>query len=229
VRALTASAAGLAPVKPPAGWFANPKRTEPTPLVVESSGRVYGHAWPWNTCHIGFPGSCVPPPPKGSDDFAHFQLGEILCLGGKTRHVGHITIDTPHAPNSMSAGAAAHHYGNTGACVADVTMGEDEHGAWFAGALRPDCTPADVRVLRSSPVSGDWRRFGGRLQLVGLLATNVPGFHILRKREALVASGVLTRRRVDVARNRQVRALVASAQAPDTLRELVVRARGETT
>jgi hypothetical protein len=46
-----------------------------------------------------------------------------------------------------------------------------------------------VHELRASGrVSGDWRRIGGQLRLVGLLAVNVPGFPIQAPR-ARVASG----------------------------------------
>jgi hypothetical protein len=46
-----------------------------------------------------------------------------------------------------------------------------------------------VHELRASgKVSGDWRRIGGQLRLVGLLAVNVPGFPIPRP-QARVASG----------------------------------------
>jgi hypothetical protein len=39
-------------------------------------------------------------------------------------------------------------------------------------------------------VSGDWRRIGGQLRLVGLLAVNVPGFPVPKMRaRAVAASG----------------------------------------
>jgi hypothetical protein len=42
----------------------------------------------------------------------------------------------------------------------------------------------------ASDVSGDWRRIGGNLELVAVLAVNVPGFPKIRVREleGLVAS-----------------------------------------
>ena len=68
--------------------------------------------------------------------------------------------------------------------------GEDEFGIWLAGALRPGLAPERIRELMAADVSGDWRRIGGALELVGVLAVNVPGFPKLRVREAegLVAS-----------------------------------------
>ena len=46
-------------------------------------------------------------------------------------------------------------------------------------------------ALRASgQVSGDWRRIGGKLRLVGLLTVNVPGYPVPRQR-ALIASGLV--------------------------------------
>jgi hypothetical protein len=45
-----------------------------------------------------------------------------------------------------------------------------------------------VRLLRGSTLSGDWRGVDGNLELIALLAVNVPGFPVPRTR-ALVASG----------------------------------------
>jgi len=59
-----------------------------------------------------------------------------------------------------------------------------------SGALRPDLDPSNIRGLMASDVSGDWRRIGGGLELVAVLAVNVPGFPKVRVREieGLVAS-----------------------------------------
>jgi hypothetical protein len=53
-------------------------------------------------------------------------------------------------------------------------------------------------VLRASSISGDWRDWGGRLELGAILAVNTPGFPVLRQ---VVASGRPT-------------ALIASGPAP---------------
>jgi predicted component of type VI protein secretion system len=67
----------------------------------------------------------------------------------------------------------------------DVACGEDEHGIWVHGAVRPDATPEQIRTLMASPPSGDWRNIGGNLELIGVLAVNIPGFPI---RRAMAAS-----------------------------------------
>jgi hypothetical protein len=164
------------PAKPSADWFTNPDLSVPTGITVTPEGRVYGHAALWGTCHIGQSGLCVTPPQE--NDHPYFMTGSVLAEGGVVS-VGQITVDTNHAPLSYGYRAAADHYDNTGAAVADVSVGNDGHGIWVAGAIRPGATEEQVHALRAAgQVSGDWRNVGGSLRLVGLLAVNVPGFPV---------------------------------------------------
>jgi hypothetical protein len=164
--------------------------TAPTPLTVTPEGRIFGHLATWGTCHIGFGGECVTPP-RSNASYAYFHTGSV-----EETPVGHITMNTGHALLTDDSHAAAAHYDNTGTCVADICVGEDEFGIWVAGAARPD---ADLDALRSASLSGDWRRIDGNLELVAALAVNVPGFPIPRTtvamaagaQLALVASGVV--------------------------------------
>lgn len=181
--------AGGGPVQPPTAWFDNPNLAGPTPLTVTEDGRVFGHLATWGTCHTGYAGQCVEPPHSPSG-YAYFRKGAVLTAEGAEVPTGVLTIDTLHAGKSLSAASTMTHYENTGAGVADVSAGEDAHGIWVAGAVRPGATPDQVRALRASPLSGDWRRIGGALELVGALAVNVPGFPVPRP-QGLVASGVM--------------------------------------
>jgi hypothetical protein len=176
-----------APVNPPAAWFENPRFTEPTPLTFTTDGRVYGHIAIWGTCHTGFPGTCVTPP-RSNTNYAYFRTGILVADDGTEIPVGHLTMDTGHAGPNMSAAAAMAHYDNTGVVGADVAAGEDDFGIWVNGAIRPDLSDEEIRALRSAPMSGDWRRIGGNLELMAVLAVNLPGFPVLRTK-ALVASG----------------------------------------
>lgn len=177
-----------APVAPPSAWFEDPKFTESTPLTFTEDGRVYGHIAVWGTCHTGFPGQCVTPP-RSNTAYAYFRTGILQTADGAEVPVGHLTMETGHAGPNMSAAAAMAHYDNTGVVAADVAAGEDEFGIWVNGALRPDLSDTEIRALRSAPMSGDWRRIGGNLELMAVLAVNLPGFPVLRTK-ALVASGV---------------------------------------
>lgn len=173
--------------KPPEEWFKDPGLSVPTSITIDSSGRIYGHAAQWGTCHIGFSDQCVSPPRE--DSHPYFTTGELMTQESTTVSVGQITVGTSHAPLNMGSHAAAEHYDHTGWAVADVAVGNDKHGIWVAGAVRPDADASRVHDLRASgQVSGDWRRIGGKLRLVGLLAVNVPGFPVPKMR-ARVASG----------------------------------------
>lgn len=185
--ALTAAAAGLAPVVPPVEWFENPELEELTPLQITGEGHVYGHAAAWDTCHIGFADVCTTAP-HSTTGYELFHLGAVRTDTEVDVPVGKITLGTGHAPKHLNYQAAAAHYDDTGTVVADVTCGEDVFGIWVSGALRPDVSAERVRELRAAVLSGDWRSFDGNLELVALLAVNVPGFPIPR-RKALVAAG----------------------------------------
>lgn len=89
-------------------------------------------------------------------------------------------MGTTHANLYATPDTARRYYDNTGAGVADVAVGEDEFGIWFAGALRPGLTDAQLRAIRGSAPSGDWRYIGGNMELVNVLLVNTPGFPISR-------------------------------------------------
>jgi len=186
-RALHAVTASSQLWQPPAAWFTDPHLSLPTPITVADDGRIYGHAAQWGSCHIGQEGVCVQPPHE--DAHPYYRTGEVKCDDGSRVAVGQITVGTGHAPLHLGASPAAEHYDNTGAAVADVAVGNDRHGIWVAGAIRPGADPLRVYELQAAgQVSGDWRRIGGELRMVGLLAVNVPGFPVPKMR-ARVASG----------------------------------------
>lgn len=182
--ALTAAAA---PVEPPAAWFDDPRLPGPTPLTVTDDGRVFGHLARWDVCHTGISGQCVTAP-RSATGYAWFRTGAVKVAEGTLVPTGRLTVGTGHASTTrgFSRTAAMAHYDDTGTAVADVAAGEDEYGIWLAGALRPDATPEQVRVLRGSPLSGDWRDAGTGLELIAALAVNTPGYPVLRQ---VVASG----------------------------------------
>jgi 2'-5' RNA ligase len=194
--AVVASIPQVAPLE----WFGDPKLSGPTPITVTDDGRVFGHAAAWNSCHTGFADTCVSPPME--NDYGYFTTGEVLTAEGHRVAVGQITLGTSHAATrGLSIAKAIDHYGDTGTAVADVTAGTDDHGIWIAGAIRPGATAEHLHALRASALSGDWRRIGGTLRMVALLAVNVPGFPIPRvgtalsagKQVSLVAAGVIDR------------------------------------
>lgn len=176
---------------PPAEFFSNPRLTKPTPLTVATDGRVFGHLAVWGTCHLSHTnqGRCITPPTSATN-YAYFHTGAVQTADGTEVAVGHITLDTGHAGQALNPVATLAHYDDTGTAVADVRAGEDSHGIWVSGQLRPGVTPEQIAKLRSSPLSGDWRRVGTTLELVAALAVNVPGFPIPRP-SGMVASGTM--------------------------------------
>lgn len=181
---LAASAAATL-TRPPSRFFDDPKLEEPTPLTVTDDGHVFGHLATWGTCHTGFPGECVEPP-SSATDYAYFRTGAVRTAEGEEVAVGRLTLDTTHAHRRLGANDTSAHYEHTGLAVADVAAGEDAYGIWVSGSLRPGVSEDAVRKLMASPLSGDWRRVGGNLELIAALAVNSPGFPIPR---VLVAGG----------------------------------------
>lgn len=179
-----ASVVASIPVVPPRDWFKDPKLPSATPLTVTEDGRVFGHIAAWHVDHIGL--SMGTKPPRSKSNYAYFHTGVLRCDDGTDVPVGQLTLAGGHASLSADARAAAKHYDDTGSAFADVTAGEDAYGIWVAGSLRPEVTPQQVRAIRASAPSGDWRPIQGNLELVAVCQVNVPGFPIARAR---VASG----------------------------------------
>jgi hypothetical protein len=176
--------AGAIPVVPPKEWFDNPRLNKPTALTVTDDGKVFGHIAAWHVDHIGM--AYGTRPPRSKSNYAFFHTGVVRTEEGTDMPVGQLTLAGGHAGLEASAQEAVRHYDDTASAVADVHAGEDAYGIWVSGALRPGTTPEQIRALRASAPSGDWRPIKGALELVAVCQVNVPGFPIARAR---VASG----------------------------------------
>jgi hypothetical protein len=203
VNALEASAlvacgmiAGAIPVTPPTEWFNNPELKGPTPLTVDDDGRVFGHIAAWHVDHIGMTAGTKPP--RSRSKYAYFHTGVVRTENGTDVPVGQLTLAGGHAGLEASASEAVRHYDDTASAIADVHAGEDAYGIWVAGSVRPGSSPEQIRALRASAPSGDWRPIKNSLELVAVCQVNVPGFPIARARVAsgqvmaLVAAGAST-------------------------------------
>jgi hypothetical protein len=176
--------AGAIPVHPPKEWFDNPGLNKPTALTVTDEGKVFGHIAAWHVDHIGM--SFGTRPPRSKSNYAYFHTGVVRTEENSDVPVGQLTLAGGHASLEASASEAVRHYDDTASAIADVHAGEDAYGIWVSGALRPGTTPEQIRSLRASAPSGDWRPIKGSLELVAVCQVNVPGFPIARAR---VASG----------------------------------------
>lgn len=192
-------AAVAARTKLPAAAFTDPKLTKPTAPQFQDMGngltRTFGHIASWKTCHIGFQDRCVTAP-KSPSGYSYFHVGSVETDAGRLP-TGKLTLGGGHADTRAGFQAAVAHYDDTSTAVADVVVGEDKHGIWYSGIVRPGLSQAQLDEFAASPLSGDWRRVGGRLEMIAALAVNTPGFPIPQVREdnagafALVAAGAV--------------------------------------
>lgn len=175
---------------PPVEWFTLEEAADPTPLTFTDDGQVFGHIALWESCHTGFLSSefsqCIQPP-RSPSGYQFFNLGDPT---GKGIGAGNLTFGTGHAPLSMGMQAAAAHYDNTGTVGANVRASDGRLGIWVAGAVVPGLTASQLRTLRSTPPSGDWRPHRNGLELTAVLSVPVPGFPVPRSQLALSASGI---------------------------------------
>lgn len=183
----SASIAAAIPVEPPSVWFSRPVLNGPTPLCVSDEGQVFGHIATWDRDHIGFNQSIRAP--RSASNYSYFHTGVVRTADHKDVRVGQLTLAGGHAPINLNANLAVKHYDDTASAIADVHAGEDSYGIWVAGALRPGTTPEQIRALRASAPSGDWRAINHRLELVAICQVNVPGFPVPR---SITASGEMT-------------------------------------
>lgn len=228
--------AGAIPVDPPSSWFENPKLNKATPLTVTEEGRVFGHIAAWHVDHIGM--AFGTRPPRSKSNYAYFHTGVVRTSEGKDVPVGQLTLAGGHASIEASAAQAVKHYDDTASSFADVHAGEDAHGIWVSGALRPGTTPEQIRAIRASAPSGDWRPIKGSLELVAVCQVNVPGFPIARARvasgqvTALVAAGAATLAKMKhdpiadlIARVQKLEQFDAPADFSSRVEELAARVR----
>lgn len=167
---------------PPVEWFLRPDLDRLTPLTISDTGRVFGHIAGWETCHVGLPG-CVTAPSSPSG-YSYFHVAEQATQDGPVLPVGTLVAGPRHADPQAAFQAASQHYDDPMAAVARVVAGEDDYGIWVAGWMLPGATEQAKEVFRSSPVSGDWRRVGGALELIAVCSVNAPGFPVPRARVA---------------------------------------------
>lgn len=215
---LTASGSGDLP---PRAWFEDPGLSEPSPITVTDDGRVFGHMAEWSTCHIGFPSECVTPPHSASN-YAYFTTGALKTDGGDVA-VGQLTLGTGHAGMRDNFKKTVAHYDNTGTAVADVAVGEDEHGIWVAGRVRPGVTDAQVAELKASALSGDWRKVRQGLELAAVLCVNVPGFPLPRTSVAASAGEPVSLVAAGVVDTDHVRDSVATFDADEVAEAVIAR------
>ncbi|QNL30136.1 capsid maturation protease and MuF-like fusion protein [Gordonia phage Mariokart] len=177
VSLVASAAADFRPRTYAAAMFADPQLTAPTPIQMGDDGRIFGHLACFGECHRTIQAECVMVP-RSSAEYSQFLTSPPVRLDdGRHQPVGRLTVGTGHCPDpNASAGVAAAHYDNTGSCFALVNVGEDAHGVWISGVAAPWATAEQIEMGLAAPLSGDWRAYRGRLELVAALAVNTPGY-----------------------------------------------------
>ena len=190
-RAITASAAGIAPIAPPKDWFFTPEPEGKFPLTVMDDGRIMGHLATWDQCHHGFMNECVLAKPSRTE-YRFFHVGAIKTEEGDLVEVGRIVVGETerdgHASVQYSGADATKHYDKSALVGAFVRAVDGEYGIWLSGVVRSDCPAERVRDMLANPPSGDWRRESGWLELIAALSVPVPGFPVPRYEDSMVAS-----------------------------------------
>ncbi len=164
--------AAAVPMEPPAAWFADPQLTGPMKVTVTAEGRVFGHIAPWEARHASRPDQV---PPRARDtSYSKFHRHPVRCEDGSRVRTGPLAGMGHADERERALWAVQRHYDNPAYVLADVVVGEDEHGIWCSGSLRYGVEAWQVMFLDRYSFSGDWR--GGEL-LAACLAS-VPGFHL---------------------------------------------------
>lgn len=210
-------AASAIPVAPPREWFFVPEPPDDSPLWVQQpdgswavpltildSGQFFGHACYQGQCHVGYLQDCVTPPVSSNDFLSRarsivdgalvtpgFLTGVCACADGSEVPVSPMVVGADHPDAWLFHADAQDEYANTGLTWGDGRATQSPVGVWVCGAIRPDVTAEQLRVLRASAFSGDWREVPGETgpQLIAVLTVSRPGFPIAR--QALAASGLV--------------------------------------
>lgn len=230
------------PVAPPAAWFHVPEPQHgqsgmvetygmpvqellveqadgsvAVPLTILDSGQFYGHLAVRGNPHTGFPGKNIQVP-VSRRAYVDWHMGYCVTAEGERVPAGTGVFGCEHAPLRdahgavIGAGPTRDFYAHSGASFGQMRVTEGEMAPWVCGALLPDITEPQLRLLRALRLSGDWRQVAGELELIGVLAVPVPGFRVAR--EVLTASGLAQIPEVHAASfdvNGETQALVAAS------------------
>ncbi len=193
-----AASAGVAPELPPKAWFTRQNQLNPSRHVYlgrrddgTPTGQVWGYIAQWGVPHAGILDREVYAPRLGDRGYRTFHTqGATFTAEGEEVPTGVLTFGGGHANLDLSVIPALAHYDNAGTGYADVVVGEDRFGLWFAGAMRSYLTREQIETFGKHPVSGDWRANPGdtEVRFIAALSVNTPGFSI-GARAHIAASG----------------------------------------
>lgn len=177
---VAAASAELNSVDPSPDFFDYTKLPKDIPefMTITDDLQIFGYAGVHGVPHLGQNGVHVGLPRE--PDYSKFHSKSIKLSNGNVVRCGTITMRTGHAALRDSADEAIRHYDDSGYAVADVVAMDDGKGLLLFGAVRTTLSDEDLRELRGSALSGDWRADPGigQLRLRAMLAVNVPAFSV---------------------------------------------------
>lgn len=144
----------------------------PTKIVVDATGRVYGHLAIWDTCHEGYVDRCMRVP-RPVDGYASFNQAGPLTERGQV-NTGPVFFLGGHPKAPLGSNDAYAAYGGVENCWADVRTIEGRFGPWISGRVRPGVDDDSVYAARASRISGHW--VNGALRAI--VSCNVPGYPV---------------------------------------------------
>lgn len=144
------------PVYIPDEWLERPTwLAADTPgLTITDEGQAAAYFYQRGACLVHDPSACPQPSPTG---YAMFHQQRAITASGEEVLVGVIGNNHGHANPLGTIADASAHYSDPTTQLMLGRVGDDEHGGWFAGAIVPGLTHAEVAMLRRCALSGDWR------------------------------------------------------------------------
>lgn len=179
-----------APLAMPDEWLTPPThmaeaagRGEPTHMVVQDDGRVYGHVASFTVPLTRSDGSKFWLP-RDLDLNATMQ-GHHQTASGQVAAVGMLMTDRSHTDINLPLDIARDKFGHVGNQFAQVRFGYDKVGLWAAGALTPGTPARSVVAARGGSLSGEWfpvlddrGNWAGKYEFLGAQVVNFPGLSL---------------------------------------------------
>lgn len=155
--------------------FMMPESPVPMPLTVFDDLSFCGHLAIYGTCHIAYKDRCVTPP-RSQMHYTPAHQGQVLLKSGGLLRVARISIGSEHAPLGLRPRASVDFYERNAQCAAHGRILDGSVGIWVSGHLNMRADETLHNQFASAAWSGDWRKFRGQLELIGVLSVNIPGF-----------------------------------------------------
>lgn len=165
----------------PAAWFAEPTEEELPPGsggVHFKAGRIYGWVAQNGEPHAGYPGQnlTIEKIAKKGLDLSHFLRAKFALDDGTEVRAGAFTMNVGHAKDGAETSTAEAQFDNTRTVAGIVTVGRNQRGLWFSGAMAPWLSEWDRRVFLGCQPSYHLKQGrDGRWQLRAVLSVPVPG------------------------------------------------------